>query len=106
MASRHAARLARRATGVCIDRFHPFTSRSITDADSNILCARTSFTADEIDTIYNDLWAAGYVLHCTDIEDGEVVVPTVDRLREIGDVLHDICDGLLEADEADARPRR
>lgn len=35
---------------------------------------RTSFTADEIDTIYNDLWAAGYVLHCTDIEDGEVVV--------------------------------
>jgi hypothetical protein len=67
---------------------------------------RTSFTADEIDTIYNDLWAAGYVLHCTDIEDGEVVVPTVDRLREIGDVLHDICDGLLEPDEADARPRR
>ena len=55
---------------------------------------------------YNDLWAAGYVLHCTDIEDGEVVVPTVDRLREIGDVLHDICDGLLEPDEADARPRR
>ncbi len=49
----------------------------------------TSFTADEIDTIYNDLWAAGYVLHRTDIEDGEVVVPTVDRLREI-------CDGLLE----------
>ena len=45
-------------------------------------------TADEIDTIYNDLWAAGYVLHCTDIEDGEVVVLTVDRLREIGDVLH------------------
>jgi len=45
-------------------------------------------------------------LHCTDIEDGEVVVPTVDRLREIGDVLHDICDGLLEPDEADARPRR
>ena len=40
------------------------------------------------------------------IEDGEVVVPTVDRLREIGDVLHDICDGLLEPDEADARPRR
>jgi hypothetical protein len=75
VASRHAARLARRATGVCIDRFHPFNSRSITDADSNILCARTSFTADEIDTIYNDLWAAGYVLHCTDIEDGEVVVP-------------------------------
>ncbi|MGA7133581.1 MAG: hypothetical protein WBZ15_14770 [Mycobacterium sp.] len=31
---------------------------------------RTSFTADEIDTIYNDLRAAGYVLHCTDIEDG------------------------------------
>jgi hypothetical protein len=27
-------------------------------------------------------------------------------LREIGDVLHDICDGLLEPDEADARPRR
>ena len=54
----------------------------------------------------NDLWAAGYVLHCTDIEDGEVVVPTVDRLREIGDVLHDICDGLFEPDEADARPRR
>jgi hypothetical protein len=53
-----------------------------------------------------DLWAAGYVLHCTDIEDGEVVVPTVDRLREIGDVLHDICDGLLEPDGADARPRR
>ena len=49
---------------------------------------------------------AGYVLHCTDIEDGEVAVPTVDRLREIGDVLHDICDGLLEPDEADARPRR
>jgi hypothetical protein len=24
------------------------------------------------------------------------VVPTVDRLREIGDVLHDIWDGLLE----------
>lgn len=67
---------------------------------------RTSFTADEIDTIYNDLWAAGCVLHCMDIEDGEVVVPTVDRLREIGDVLHDICDGLLEPDEADARPRR
>ncbi|HUB57745.1 MAG TPA: hypothetical protein VMB04_21615 [Mycobacterium sp.] len=67
---------------------------------------RTSFTADEIDTIYHDLWAAGYVLHCTDIEDGEVVVPTVDRLREIGDVLHDIYDGLLKADEADARPRR
>jgi hypothetical protein len=67
---------------------------------------RTSFTADEIDTIYNDLWAAGYVLHCTDIEDGEVVVPTVARLREIGDVLHDIYDGLLEPDEADARPRR
>ena len=106
MATRHAARLARRATGACIDRFHPFNSRSITDADSNILCARTSFTADEIDTIYNDLWAAGYVLHCTDIEDGEVVVPTVDRLREIGDVLHDICDGLLEPDEADAGPRR
>ena len=55
---------------------------------------------------YNDLRAAGYVLHCTDTEDGEVVVPTVDRLREIGDVLHDICDGLLEPDEADARPRR
>jgi hypothetical protein len=34
------------------------------------------------------------------------VVPTVDPLREIGDVLHDICDGLLELDEADARPRR
>jgi hypothetical protein len=34
------------------------------------------------------------------------VVPTVDRLREIGDVLHDICDGLFEPDEADARPRR
>jgi hypothetical protein len=34
------------------------------------------------------------------------VVPTVDRSREIGDVLHDIYDGLLEADEADARPRR
>jgi len=34
------------------------------------------------------------------------VVPTVDRLHEIGDVLHDIYDGLLEADEADARPRR
>jgi hypothetical protein len=27
-------------------------------------------------------------------------------LREIGDVLHDICDGLLEPDEADAPPRR
>jgi hypothetical protein len=66
----------------------------------------TSFTADEIDTIYNDLWAAGYVLHCTDIKDAEVVVPTVDRLREIGDVLHDICDRLLVPDEADARPRR
>jgi hypothetical protein len=34
------------------------------------------------------------------------VVPTVDRLREIGDVLHDICDGLLDTDEADAPPRR
>lgn len=29
--------------------------------------------------------------------------PTVDRLREIGDVLHDICHGLLEPDEADVR---
>ena len=35
---------------------------------------RTSFTADEIDTIYNDLWAAGYVLHCTDIL-GSVLLP-------------------------------
>ena len=34
------------------------------------------------------------------------MVPTVDPLREIGDVLHDICAGLLEPDEADARPRR
>ncbi len=32
------------------------------------------------------------------------MVPTVDRLRETGDVLHDICDGLLEPDEAGARP--
>jgi len=82
-------------------------SRRMSDSTEPVP-VRTSFTADEIDTIYNDLWAAGYVLHCTDIEDGEVVVPTVDRLREIGDVLHDIYiyDGLLEADEADARPRR
>jgi hypothetical protein len=79
------------------------TAESRRMSDSTV---RTSFTADEIDRIYNDLWAAGYVLHCTDIENGEVVVPTVDRLREIGDVLHDIYDGLLEADEADARPRR
>ena len=42
---------------------------------------RTSFTADEIDTIYNELWAAGYVLHCTDIEDGEVVVSRPTRFR-------------------------
>ena len=42
---------------------------------------RTSFTADEIDTIYNELWAAGYVLHCTDIEDGEVVVSRPTRPR-------------------------
>jgi hypothetical protein len=67
---------------------------------------RTSFTADEIDTIYNDLWAALYVLHCKHIEDGEVVVPPVDRSREIGGVLHNIYDGLLEPDQADARPRR
>ena len=65
-------------------------------ASTEPAAVRTSFTADEIDTIYNDLWSAGYVLHRTDIEDGEVVVPTVDRLREIGEVLHDICDGLLE----------
>ena len=63
-------------------------SRRMSDSTEPVP-VRTSFTADEIDTIYNDLWAAGYVLHCTDIEDGEVVVPTVDRLREIGD-------GLLE----------
>jgi hypothetical protein len=78
-------------------------SRRMSDSTEPVT-VRTSFTADEIDTIYNDLWAAGYVLHCTDIEDGEVVVPAVDRLREIGDVPHDICDGLLEPDEADARP--
>jgi hypothetical protein len=80
-------------------------SRRMSDSTEPVP-VRTSFTADEIDTIYNDLWAAGYILHCTDIEDGEVVVPTVDQLREIGDVLPDICDGLLEPDDAGARPRR
>ena len=70
------------------------------------LTFRASFTADQIDTIYNDLWSGGFVLHCTIIKDGEVVVPTVDPLREISDVLHYICDGLFELDEADARPRQ
>ena len=99
---RHARRArAATRTGALPDA----ESRRMSDSTEPVP-VRTSFTADEIDTIYDDLWAAGYVLHCTDIEDGEVVVPTVDRLREIGDVLHDICDGLLEADEADARPRR
>ncbi|MGC2797031.1 MAG: hypothetical protein WA290_11050, partial [Mycobacterium sp.] len=63
-------------------------SRRMSDSTEPVP-VRTSFTADEIDTIYNDLRAAGYVLHCTDIEDGGVAVPAVDRLREIGD-------GLLE----------
>src|SRR5580693_7478862 len=49
-------------------------SRRMSDSTKPVP-VRTSFTADEIDTIYNDLWAAGYVLHCADIEDGEVVVP-------------------------------
>jgi hypothetical protein len=45
-------------------------SRRMSDSTEPVP-VRTSFTADEIDTIYNDLW-----------------------------------DGLLEPDEADARPRR
>jgi hypothetical protein len=73
-------------------------SRRMSDSTKPVP-VRTSFTADEIDTIYNDLWAAGYVLHCTDIEDGEVVAyvpPTCDahRARVLEGQVRGKCGGL------------
>jgi hypothetical protein len=122
VASRHAARLARRATGVCIDQgrradcgmlagpgprraralYRTAESRRMSDSTEPCPSARVSPPTRST----RSTTTFGRRVHCTDIEDGEVVVPTVDPLREIGDVLHDICDGLLEPDEADARPRR